>query len=215
HAIGAGSRAGPPDEEHKSRTVRGVDQEAGIASDRRARICANPIVHGGADWARSGRCLCREAVGEFPGSDDFLYINDKKSILRWAISVPGAPLRPPAALLGGPPKTPLSLSYNRSEFSDSLATLRSSEFGAGSPAAGFRIRPTGRVRADQANAGWRRELASAVGVCLGARRPERPYPAAPLSAADAIPGARTDGTGGAGLGRSWERRREVDAARPD
>ena len=87
HAIGAGSCAGPRDEEHKSRTVRGVDQEAGIASDRRARICANPIVHGGADWARSGRCLCREAVGEFPGSDDFLYINDKKSILRWAISV--------------------------------------------------------------------------------------------------------------------------------
>ena len=31
--------------------------------------------------------LRREAVGEFPGSDDFLYINDKKSILRWAISV--------------------------------------------------------------------------------------------------------------------------------
>jgi hypothetical protein len=43
--------------------------------------------------------LRREAVGEFPGSDDFLYINDKKSILRWAISVSGAPLRPPAALL--------------------------------------------------------------------------------------------------------------------
>jgi len=41
----------------------------------------------------------REAVGEFPGSDDFLYINDKKAILRWAISVSGAPLRPPAALL--------------------------------------------------------------------------------------------------------------------
>jgi len=45
------------------------------------------------------RALRREAVGEFPGSDDFLYINDKKSILRWAISVSGAPLRPPAALL--------------------------------------------------------------------------------------------------------------------
>ena len=37
--------------------------------------------------AGGGRSLRREAVGEFPGSDDFLYINDKKSILRWAISV--------------------------------------------------------------------------------------------------------------------------------
>jgi hypothetical protein len=37
--------------------------------------------------ATCGRFFCREAVGDFPGSDDFLYINDKKSILRWAISV--------------------------------------------------------------------------------------------------------------------------------
>ena len=51
------------------------------------------------DGPPRGRLLGREAVGEFPGSDDFLYINDKKSILRWAISVSGAPLRPPAALL--------------------------------------------------------------------------------------------------------------------
>src|ERR1035441_2478169 len=33
--------------------------------------------------SRPIRSQCREAVGEFPGSDDFLYINDKKSILRW------------------------------------------------------------------------------------------------------------------------------------
>jgi hypothetical protein len=43
--------------------------------------------------------LAVEAVGKFPGSDDFLYINDKESILRWVISVSGAPLRPPVALL--------------------------------------------------------------------------------------------------------------------
>src|ERR1019366_313219 len=158
------------------------------APAKRAKARFSRRSHSPCPPPRRGRSSWREAVGEFPGSDEFLYINDKKSILRWAISVSGAPLRPPAALLGGPPKTPLSLSYNRSEFSDSLATLRSSEFGAGSPAAGFRIRPTGRVRADQANAGWRRELASAVGVCLGARRPERPYPAAPLSAADSDSG---------------------------
>jgi hypothetical protein len=45
------------------------------------------------------RAFRREAVGKLPGSDDFLYINDKESILRWVISVSEAPLRPPAALL--------------------------------------------------------------------------------------------------------------------
>src|ERR1039457_900652 len=48
---------------------------------------ANPIVRSGADRVRCGRFLRREAVGEFPGSDEFLFINDKNSILRWAISV--------------------------------------------------------------------------------------------------------------------------------
>jgi hypothetical protein len=42
---------------------------------------------------------CREAVGKLPGSGDFLYINDKESILSWVISVSEAPLRPLAALL--------------------------------------------------------------------------------------------------------------------
>ena len=41
----------------------------------------------------------REAVGKLPGSDDFLYINDKESILSWVISVSEALLRPLAALL--------------------------------------------------------------------------------------------------------------------
>jgi hypothetical protein len=60
---------------------------------------AIPIVRHGAGRTGPARSPRREAVGEFPGSDDFLYINDKKSILRWAISVSGAPLRPLAALL--------------------------------------------------------------------------------------------------------------------
>jgi len=46
-----------------------------------------------------GRVQRREAVGKLPGSGDFLYINDKESILSWVISVSEAPLRPLAALL--------------------------------------------------------------------------------------------------------------------
>ena len=42
---------------------------------------------------------CREAVGISPRSDDFLYITDKESILRWVISGSDAPLRPSVALL--------------------------------------------------------------------------------------------------------------------
>jgi hypothetical protein len=61
-----------------------------------------------------------EAVGIFAGSDDFLCINDKEPVLHQVILVSEAPLRPPEALLRGRPKTPLSPSYNRSEFSDSL-----------------------------------------------------------------------------------------------
>jgi len=61
---------------------------------RPSRTIASTLVD-----AVGGRSEGREAVGEFPRSDDFLYINDKKSILRWILSVSGAPLRPPAALL--------------------------------------------------------------------------------------------------------------------
>ena len=43
--------------------------------------------------------LAVEAVGKLSGSDDFLYVNDKESILRWVILVSGAPLRAPVALL--------------------------------------------------------------------------------------------------------------------
>jgi hypothetical protein len=53
----------------------------GEADDRR-RPKSHPF-----SWPLEPQLLRREAVGEFPGSDDFLYINDKKSILRWAISV--------------------------------------------------------------------------------------------------------------------------------
>jgi len=72
---------------------------SGHAADRDsgARMC--PQMRHSARTPGSGRSQCREAVGEFPRSDDFLYINDKKSILRWILSVSGAPLRPPAALL--------------------------------------------------------------------------------------------------------------------
>jgi hypothetical protein len=71
-------------------------------------------------------CLCAEAVGIFAGSDDFLCINDKEPILQQVILVSEAPLRPSEALVRGRPKTPLSRSYNGSEFSDSLVPERAS-----------------------------------------------------------------------------------------
>jgi hypothetical protein len=45
------------------------------------------------------RLLGREAVGKFPGSDEFLCRNDKESMLRGVISVSEAPQRPSATLL--------------------------------------------------------------------------------------------------------------------
>jgi hypothetical protein len=55
----------------------------------------------------------------------------------------------------------------------------------------------------------------AASFCIRTDGNLAPFARALLTATDAIPGARTDGTGGTGLVRSWERRREVDAARPD
>jgi hypothetical protein len=68
----------------------GSDQRSLMGDSDRAGVGAatSPFVaKQSRDGPPGGRLLGRAAVGEFPGSDDFLYINDKKSILRWAISV--------------------------------------------------------------------------------------------------------------------------------
>lgn len=71
-------------------------------------------------------CSATRLSENFSGFGGFLYIDDKESVLRWVISIAATPLRPTVALLRARPKTPLSLSYNRSEFSDSLRQIQSS-----------------------------------------------------------------------------------------